>query len=119
MPRAEPALPQVARLRLPAVVGPAIRTGITTPVTPGGPPPRTADSGRVSYPHPSGSPWESSESDLALRHAHCHDASRTHGPKGRSGGAAWAMTQHRPCVSWLGWKVRSGLLQILVVVLQA
>jgi len=30
MPRAEPALPQVAPLRLPAVVGVAIRTEITT-----------------------------------------------------------------------------------------
>ena len=45
-----------------AVAGAAITTGITTPVTPSGPPPRTADSplkgvlrasaGRVSCPHP-------------------------------------------------------------------
>ena len=61
MPRAEPALSR-ARLPLSAVIGAAITTGITTPVPPSGPPPRTADSplkgvlranaGRVSCPHP-------------------------------------------------------------------
>ena len=82
MPRAEPALSR-APLRLSAVVGAAISTGITTPVTPSGPPPRTADTplkgvlgtGRVSWEQPpSGYPWESPGADLALRHAHCHDA---------------------------------------------
>jgi len=40
MPRAEPAL-SLAPLHLSAVVGAAITTGITTPVTPGGPPPQS------------------------------------------------------------------------------
>jgi hypothetical protein len=70
MPRAEPALPQVATLHLPAVVGAATLRG------------------RDSPSPPSGYPWESFGADLALRHAHCHDALRTHGPKGKSGGAA-------------------------------
>jgi len=54
----------------------AARTAITTPVTPSGPPPRTADTGRVSWGQPpSGYPWESPEAYLALLHAHCHDTS--------------------------------------------
>ena len=40
MPRAEPAL-SLTPLHLPAVIGAAIRTGITTPVTPGVPPPQS------------------------------------------------------------------------------
>jgi len=40
MPRAEPAL-SLAPLPLPAVVGAAIRTAITTPVPPSGPPPQS------------------------------------------------------------------------------
>jgi len=94
MPRAEPAL-SLAPLLLSAVVGAAFTTGMTTPVTPSGPPPRTADTGRVSCPQgavpgqpPSGYPGESPGADLALRHAHCHDTSHPHGPKGRSGGVA-------------------------------
>jgi hypothetical protein len=70
MPCAEPALPQVAPLPLPAVVGAATLRG------------------RQSPPPPSGYPWESPEADLVLLHAPCHDTLRTHGPKGRSGGAA-------------------------------
>ena len=49
MPRAEPTLSR-ALLHLSAVAGAAITTAITTPVTPSGPPPRTADTGRVSCP---------------------------------------------------------------------
>jgi len=68
MPRAEPAL-SLAPLLLPAVIGAATLRG------------------RESPP-PSGYPWESPGADLVLLHAHRHDALRTHGPKGRSGGAA-------------------------------
>ena len=86
MPRAEPALPQVAPLHLPAVVGAAtLRTGIITHVTPSGPPPRTADTGRVSWGPPSSYPWENPGADLALRPAHCHDTLPTRGPTGRTG----------------------------------
>ena len=73
MPRAEPTLSR-ALLHLSAVAGAAITTAITTPVTPSGPPPRTADTGRVSWGQPpSGYPGESPGADLVLRHAHCHD----------------------------------------------
>ena len=57
-----------------------------------------ATSTRIRLPlgKPRGYPWESPGATpgkaqgltLALRHAHCHDAWRTHGPKGRSGRAA-------------------------------
>jgi hypothetical protein len=117
MPRAEPAL-SLAPLPLSAVIGAAITTGITTPVTPSGPPPRTADSplkgvlgtGRVSCPHPlrvpwgqgavpgqppSGYPWESPGADLVLLHAHCHDPA--HGPRfahARPEGEGWQGNSH-------------------------
>jgi hypothetical protein len=40
--------------------------------------------GQGVLPTPLRLPWESSGSDLALRHAHCHDALRTRDPKGRT-----------------------------------
>ena len=49
MPRAEPAL-SLAPPPLPAVVGAAIRTGITTPVTPSGPPPQSGGLGQGVLP---------------------------------------------------------------------
>jgi len=45
MPRAEPAL-SLARLPLSAVIEAAITTGITTPVTPSGPPPQSGGLGQ-------------------------------------------------------------------------
>ena len=36
-------------------------------------------------PPSSADPWESPGADLALRHAHCHNTLRSHGPPGRSG----------------------------------
>ena len=96
MPSAEPAL-SLAPLPLSAVVGAAITTGITTPVTPGGPPPQCGGhglgalgaggcAGTTTLRLPRGKPG----ADLALRHAHCHDA--THGQRfahARPGGEEW------------------------------
>jgi len=49
MPRAEPAL-SLAPLHLSAVAGAAITTAITTPVTPGGPPPQSGGLGQGVLP---------------------------------------------------------------------
>jgi len=49
MSRAEPALSRTP-LHLSAVVGAAIRTGITTPVTPSGPPPQSGGLGQGVLP---------------------------------------------------------------------
>ena len=105
MPRAEPAL-SLATLPLSAVIGAAITTGITTPVTPGGPPPQSGGLGQGVPPTPlkgalgaggcAGTttlrlPQGKPRADRALP--------RTRGPKGRTGGGALPYVPwhfHRP-----------------------
>ena len=106
MLRAEPALSR-APLHLPAVIGAALTTGITTPVPPSGPPPQSggltpegcpAHRGLCRDNHPPATPGKAQGltwryGTLTATTPHTANASRTHSPKGewRRGGLPYGL----------------------------